>query len=63
MTRSVENNYNKVSVKEKLRLLKEENKRLKVKRARPISELILIRTILSTIKKNKISYVELNSLP
>ena len=63
MTRSVESNYNKVSVKEKLRLLKEENKRLKVKRDRLTSELILIKAILSIIKKNKISYAELNSLP
>ena len=53
MTRSVESNYNKVSVKEKLRLLKEENKRLKVKRDRLTSELILIKAILSIIKKNK----------
>ena len=52
MTRSVENNYNKVSVKEKLRLLKEENKRLKVKRDRLTSELILIKAILSIIKIN-----------
>ena len=53
MTRSVESNYNKVSVKEKLRLLKEENKRLKEKRAHLISEIILFKTILSVIKKNK----------
>ena len=63
MTKIVENSNNKISEKEKLRLLKEENKRLRAKRNRLISELILIRTILSIIKKNKISYAELNSLP
>ena len=44
MTKMVGNNNNKISEKEKLRLLKEENKRLKVKRDRLIIELILIRT-------------------
>ena len=53
MTRSVESNYNKVSVKEKLRLLKEENKRLREKRAHLISEIILFKTMLSVMKKNK----------
>ena len=53
MTRSVENNYNKNSVNEKLRLLKVENKRLKEKRARLINEIILYKTILSITKKNK----------
>ena len=52
MTRSVESNYNKVSVKEKLRLLKEENKRLREKRAHLISEIILFKTMLSVMKKN-----------
>ena len=63
MTKIIENSNSKISEKEKLRLLKEENKRLKVKRDRLIIELILIRTILLTINKNKISYAELNSLP
>ena len=63
MTKIVENSNSKISEKEKLRLLKEENKRLKVKRDRLIIELILIRTSLLIINKNKISYAELNSLP
>ena len=63
MTKIVENSNNKISEKDKLRLLKEENKRLKVKKDRLTSELVLIKAILSIIKKNKISYAELNSLP
>ena len=53
MTKIVENSNSKISEKEKLRLLKEENKRLKVKRDRITSELILIKAILSIIKINK----------
>ena len=53
MTKIVEYSNSKISEKDKLRLLKEENKRLKVKRDRLTSELILIKAILSIIKINK----------
>ena len=53
MTKKVEYSNSKISEKDKLRLLKEENKRLREKRAHLISEIILFKTILSVMKKNK----------